>query len=102
MVHGIDVSEKAVREHGGGNYFQDVIQNKLDSISDDALIIFDDYPDSARSLYKHLERTYNSMLRVARHRSRVLVLGSLARLHQCEQLPPVAPSESRGVDDRAH
>ena len=75
--HGIDVSEKAVREHGGGNYFHDVIMSKLESISDDALIIFDDYPDSARSLYKHLERTYNSMLRVARHRN----MGVISLIH---------------------
>ena len=51
--------------------------SKLDSISDDALICYDDYPDSARSLYKHLERTYNSMLRVARHRN----MGVISLIH---------------------
>ena len=76
--HGIDVSEKAVREHGGtGGYFQTVIHDKLESISEDAIVVFDDFPDAARSLYADLERLYNSMLRVARHRN----MGVISLIH---------------------
>jgi len=76
--HGIDISEKAVREHGGvGGYFKTVIEDKLESISDDAIVVFDDFPDGARSLYGDLERLYNSMLRVARHRN----IGVISLIH---------------------
>jgi hypothetical protein len=76
--HGIDISEKAVREHGGtGGYFKTVVQDKLESISEDAIVVFDDFPDSARALYADLERLYNSMLRVARHRN----MGVISLIH---------------------
>ena len=76
--HGIDISEKAVREHGGtGGYFKTVVEDKLESISEDAIVVLDDFPDSARSLYADLERMYNSMLRVARHRN----MGVISLIH---------------------
>lgn len=76
--NGIDVSEKAVREHGGtGGYFKSVIHDKLESISEDAIVVFDDFPDAARNLYADLERLYNSMLRVARHRN----MGVISLIH---------------------
>ena len=46
-------------------------------MSEDAIVVFDDFPDGARSLYTNLERLYNSMLRVARHRN----MGVISLIH---------------------
>ena len=77
--HGIDISEKALREKGAGagGYFKSVIEDKLESVSEDAIVVFDDFPDGARSLYTDLERLYNSMLRIARHRN----MGVISLIH---------------------
>ena len=38
-------------------------------MGDNLILVLDDFPDAARSLYPFLERFYYSMLRVARHRT---------------------------------
>ena len=38
-------------------------------MGEDLILVLDDFPDAARALYPFLERFYNSMLRVARHRN---------------------------------
>jgi hypothetical protein len=77
--HGIDISEKALREKGvdAAGYFKSVIEDKIESMSEDAIVVFDDFPDGARSLYTNLERLYNSMLRIARHRN----MGVISLIH---------------------
>ena len=77
--HGIDISEKAVREKGmdTASYFKSVVEDKLESIGENAIVVFDDFPDGARALYAQLERLYNSMLRVARHRN----MGVISLIH---------------------
>ena len=69
--HGIDISEKNMREKGidAASFYQKEIHDKIDSMGDDLILVLDDFPDAARSLYPFLERFYNSMLRVARHRN---------------------------------
>jgi hypothetical protein len=77
--HGIDISEKALKEKGmdAATYFQKEIADKIDGMGDDMILVFDDFPDSARALYPFLERFYNSMLRVARHRN----MGVISLIH---------------------
>ena len=77
--HGIDISEKALKEKGQDSvsYFKTEIEDKLESIGENALVVFDDFPDGARALYPLLERLYNSMLRVARHRN----MGVISLIH---------------------
>ena len=69
--HGIDISEKNLREKGmdAASFYQKEIRDKIDGMGDDLILVLDDFPDAARSLYPYLERFYNSMLRVARHRN---------------------------------
>jgi len=69
--HGIDISEKNLREKGmdAASFYQKEILDKIDGMGDDLIIVLDDFPDAARALYPFLERFYNSMLRVARHRN---------------------------------
>jgi len=69
--HGIDISEKNLREKGLGaaSFYQKEITQKIDGMGDNLILVLDDFPDAARSLYPFLERFYNSMLRVARHRN---------------------------------
>ena len=69
--HGIDISEQNLRKKGldAASFFQKEIVDKLESIGEDALIVYDDFPDGSRSLYPFLERHYNSQLRVARLRN---------------------------------
>ena len=77
--HGIDISEQALKEKGqdSTSYFKTEIEDKLESIGENALVVFDDFPDGARALYPLLERLYNSMLRVARHRN----MGVISLIH---------------------
>ena len=77
--HGIDISEQALKEKGQDavSYFKTEIEDKLESIGENAIVVFDDFPDGARALYPHLERVYNSMLRVARHRN----MGVISLIH---------------------
>ena len=69
--HGIDISEKNLKERGmdAASFFQTEISDKIDGMGDDLILVLDDFPDAARALYPFLERFYNSMLRVARHRN---------------------------------
>ena len=69
--HGIDISEKNLKEKGmdAASFFQTEISDKIDGMGDDLILVLDDFPDAARALYPFLERFYNSMLRVARHRN---------------------------------
>ena len=69
--HGIDISEKNLREKGmdAASFYQKEIVDKIDGMGDDIILVLDDFPDAARALYPFLERFYNSMLRVARHRN---------------------------------
>ncbi len=69
--HGIDISEKNLHEKGmdAASFYQKEIVEKIDGMGEDLIIVLDDFPDAARALYPFLERFYNSMLRVARHRN---------------------------------
>ncbi len=69
--HGIDISEKNLKEKGmdAASFFQKEISEKIDGMGEDLILVLDDFPDAARALYPYLERFYNSMLRVARHRN---------------------------------
>ena len=77
--HGIDISEKNLREKGmdAASFYQKEIREKIDGMGDDLILVLDDFPDAARELYPYLERFYNSMLRVARHRN----LGVISLIH---------------------
>ena len=77
--HGIDISEQNLRKKGmdAASYFQTEIQDKIESVGENALVVFDDFPDGAQALYPFLERLYNSMLRVARHRN----MGVVSLIH---------------------
>jgi hypothetical protein len=69
--HGIDISEKNLKEKGldAASFYQKEILEKIEGMGDDLILVLDDFPDAARALYPFLERFYNSMLRVARHRN---------------------------------
>ncbi len=69
--HGIDISEKNLKEKAldAASFYQQEIASKIDGMGDDVILVLDDFPDAARALYPFLERFYNSMLRVARHRN---------------------------------
>ena len=69
--HGIDISEKHLKEKGidAASFYQKEITEKIDGMGEDLILVLDDFPDAARALYPFLERFYNSMLRVARHRN---------------------------------
>ena len=77
--HGIDISEKNLREKGmdAASFYQKEIVEKVDGMGDDLILVLDDFPDAARALYPYLERFYNSMLRVARHRN----MGVISLIH---------------------
>ena len=73
--HGIDISEQNLRKKGmdAASFFQKEIVEKIESVGENALIVYDDFPDGSRSLYPFLERHYNSQLRVARHRNQGII-----------------------------
>ena len=73
--HGIDISEQNLRKKGmdAASFFQKEIVDKIESIGEGAIIVYDDFPDGARSLYPLLERHYNSQLRVARHKKQGVI-----------------------------
>ena len=77
--HGIDISEKNLKEKGvdAASFFKKEIADKVDGMGDDLVLVLDDFPDAARALYPYLERFYNSMLRVARHRN----MGVISLIH---------------------
>ena len=61
--HGIDISEKHLKENRRGFFYQKEITEKIDGMGEDLILVLDDFPDAARALYPFLERFYNSMLR---------------------------------------
>ncbi len=73
--HGVDISEQNLRKKGSdaASFFQKEIVEKIESIGDGAIIVYDDFPDGSRSLYPLLERHYNSQLRVARHKNQGII-----------------------------
>ena len=73
--HGIDISEQNLRKTGmdAASFYQKEIVEKIDSIGEDAIIVYDDFPDGSRALYPLLERHYNSQLRVARHKNQGII-----------------------------
>ena len=73
--HGIDISEQNLRKKGtdAASFFQKEIVDKLESVGDGAIIVYDDFPDGSRALYPLLERQYNSQLRVARHKNQGII-----------------------------
>lgn len=75
FFHGIDISEQNLRKKGmdAASFFQKEIVEKIESIGENAIIVYDDFPDGARALYPLLERQYNSQLRVARHRNQCII-----------------------------
>ena len=77
--HGVDISEQELKKKGmdAPSFFQKEIVEKLDGMGEDAIVVFDDFPDGARTLYPYLERQYNSMLRTARHRN----MGVISLIH---------------------
>ncbi len=77
--HGIDISEKNLKEKGidAASFYQKEIAEKIDGMGDNLILVLDDFPDAARALYPFLERFYNSMLRVARHRN----MGVISLIH---------------------
>merc|ERR1712138_382817 len=56
--HGIDISEKNLKEKGldAASFYQKEIVDKIDSMGDDLILVLDDFPDAARALYPFLER----------------------------------------------
>ena len=77
--HGIDISEQNLKKRGmdAASFFQKEIVEKLETMGEDSIVVFDDFPDGARALYPYLERQYNSMLRTARHRN----MGVISLIH---------------------
>ena len=73
--NGIDISEQNLRKKGmdAASFYQKEIVEKIESIGENALIVYDDFPDGSRSLYPFLERHYNSQLRIARHRNQGII-----------------------------
>jgi hypothetical protein len=73
--NGVDISEQNLRKKGmdAASFFQTEIVDRIETLGDGALIIYDDFPDGARSLYPLIERHYNSQLRVARHRNQGII-----------------------------
>jgi hypothetical protein len=73
--HGVDISEQNLRKKGldAASFYQKEIVDKIESMGENALIVYDDFPDGSRSLYPFLERHYNSQLRVARHRNQGII-----------------------------
>ncbi len=68
---GIDISAPALKKAGkdAASYFQTMIEEPIDAAGDDSLIVLDDFPDGAASLYPMLLAFYNEKIRVARHRN---------------------------------
>ena len=67
--HGIDISEKALKEAkmGADQYFKQKIEKVIEHYGENAIIAFDDFVDAAPALYPLLEKLYNQKIRIARH-----------------------------------
>ena len=72
---GVDISEQNLREKGmdAASFFQKEIVERIENLGENLILVLDDFPDAARSLYPFLERFYNSQLRAARHRNNVVI-----------------------------
>ena len=68
---GIDISALALKKTGkdAASYFHENIATAIENSGENALIVLDDFPDGARSLYPMLLAAYNNWIRVARHRN---------------------------------
>jgi len=68
---GIDISAQALKKSGkdAASYYHENIDAVVESSGENALIVLDDFPDGARSLYPMLLQAYNNWIRVARHRN---------------------------------
>ena len=68
---GIDISAPALKKAGkdAASYFMTMIEEPIDAAGDDSIIVLDDFPDGAASLYPMLLAFYNEKIRVARHRN---------------------------------
>ena len=68
---GIDISAPALKKTGkdAASYFHENIATAIENSGENALIVLDDFPDGARSLYPMLLSAYNNWIRVARHRN---------------------------------
>ena len=68
---GIDISAQALKKAGkdAATYYHDNIDAVIETAGENALIVLDDFPDGARSLYPMLLQAYNNWIRVARHRN---------------------------------
>ena len=73
--HEIDTSEQALKKKGmdAASYYETEIARKIDTLGENSIVCWDDFPDSAPALVPMLERKYNSSLRVARHRNQGVV-----------------------------
>ena len=74
-LHGINTSEQALTKKGmdAASYYETHIAKKIDTLGENAIVCWDDFPDSAPALVPMLEAKYNSSLRVARHRNQGVV-----------------------------
>ena len=68
---GIDISAQALKKSGkdAASYYAQNIDAVIETSGENALIVLDDFPDGARSLYPMLLQAYNNWIRVARHRN---------------------------------
>ena len=73
--YGIDTSEQALKKKGmdAMSYYTTEIAQKIDTMGENSIVCWDDFPDSAPALVPLLEAKYNSSLRVARHRNQGVV-----------------------------
>ena len=73
--NGVDISEQNLKKKGmdAASFYQKEIVEKIESVGDGAIIVYDDFPDGSRALYPFLERHYNSQLRVARHKNQGII-----------------------------
>ena len=69
-VIGVDISEQALRKSGmdAASYYKVKVDDVIENHGEKSLVILDDFPDGAKSLYPFLLKAYNTMLRTARHR----------------------------------
>ena len=69
-VIGIDIGPIALKKSGmdAASYYHTKIAEVLENHGEKALIIMDDFMDSAKGLVPYLRKAYNTMLRTARHR----------------------------------
>jgi len=73
--HPIDTSETALKKKGkdAATYYHTEVSQKLDTMGENSIVCWDDFPDSAPALVPMLEQKYNSSLRVARHRNQGVI-----------------------------